>query len=253
MSSLKEVVVDKKHKAKKGKSRRLKEEIVKDNCDEDVQVTPKKQREKYLVKDGMSLDLTALRKDDEDSEGTVSKRYTPGTIKAYEQTLKEWRQKGAKMAYVYDYVTDIYKNKLHRTSIAAFILTSLTTLLALSNLGLSEEEYPTVALVLKGTNAVLATAAAICTGIPRILSWESTKDTCNEYLSKVDNLISSVMSEQSLPLRFRTDPEQYILENKEKYEMILNSAPHISHDHYENALILYEQARARFRSNLNSS
>lgn len=255
---LRDVVVDKdesskspkSHKIKKGKSRRPKEDIVAANCDiqYDEQSSPKKQREKYLVSDSMRLDLTTLRKDDEDSEGLIYKNYSPDTIQAYEKTLKEWRQKGAKMAYIYDYVTDVYRKKLKKTGIAAFVLTSLVTLLALSNLGLSADDYPTIEMVLKGSNAVLATAAAICTGIPRILNWGQTKDTCQEYLGKVENLISSVMSEQSLPLRFRTDPEQYILENKEKYEMILNSAPHVSHDDYETALELYEQVRSKFGS-----
>lgn len=252
---LSDVVVDKdetlkNHKIKKGKSRRRKEDMVAANCDieSSEQSTPKKQREKYFVGKSMQLDLTTLCKDAKDSEGSIHKNYSMDTIQAYERTLKEWRQKGAKMAYIYDYITDVYGTKLNKTSIAAFVLTSLTTLLALSNVGFSEEDYPTVSIILKGSNAVLAAAAAICTGIPRILNWTQTKDTCQEYLGKVDNLVSSVISEEALPLRFRTDPEQYILENKEKYEMILNSAPRVSHSEYETALQLYEQVKIRFRS-----
>jgi hypothetical protein len=177
-------------------------------------------------------------------------KYSPETIKDYEQTLNEWRRKGAKMSFIYDYVTDKYRKKINRTSIAAFVITSITTLLALSNLGLNESDYPTTAMVIKGTNAALATGAAIATGIPRILNWSQTQNMCQEYLGNVDNLISSVMSEQSLPFRFRTDPEQYIIENKEKYQLILDRAPIIPHDDYVESLELYEQAKARFRNNL---
>jgi len=244
MSELNEVVVvpttKKIHPKKSRSKRRPTDDLVQATCDIDS-ISPKSQRDNYLTKPKCEIDLKNIQK---------HQAYSPETLRDYEQTLSEWRQKGAKMAYIYDYVTNKYRKKLDHTSIAAFIITSLTTLLALSNLGLDDSQDPTLVIVLKGTNAALAMAAVITTGIPRLLGWEHTKDACHEYLSTVDNLISSVMSEQALPLRFRTDPEQYILENKDKYQMILDQAPKIPHDDYIESLERYEQAKARFRNNL---
>lgn len=198
-----------------------------------------------------TTDQRALSDNEEEKESSQSEHlYTPQTIKGYEETLNEWKKKGRKMAFIYDYIGDKYRKNVDKASITAFIITSCSSLLALGNLGLSDTDYPTVALVLKGATAVFAVSAAIATGLPRILGWSSTAESCQKYLDTVENLIASIMSEQSLPMKFKTDPEQYILENKDKYQAILDSAPRVSHSDYSLALDAYEQERARLRYDL---
>lgn len=172
------------------------------------------------------------------------------TVKGYEETLLEWRKKSSKMAFIYDYIGDRYRKSLNQASITAFVITSLLSLLALSNLGLSDTDYPTLALVLKAVNAIFGVSAAISTGLPRILGWSATAEACQKYLDTVENLLASIISEQALPVKFRTDPEQYILEHKEKYHAILDSAPRVPHDDYTVALDAYEQEKARLRYDL---
>lgn len=208
---------------------------------------------------GISPELPTVNEDEKNlklptsskkSSSPSGRPYTPQTLKGYEETLVEWRKKSSKMAFIYDYVGDKYRKSLNRASIIAFVITSLISLLALSNLGLSDSSYPTVALILKIVNAVFGVSAAITTGLPRILGWSVTVDACQKYLDTVENLLASIISEQALPVKFRTDPEQYIVENKEKYQAILDSAPRVPHDDYTAALDAYEQEKARLRYDL---
>ena len=185
-----------------------------------------------------------------DDESESSSHYSPQTMKGYEDTLDEWRRKSSKMAFIYDYVGDKYRQSVNRSSITAFVLSSCITLLALGNLGLSETDYPIIAIVLKAANALFGVGAVIATGLPRLLGWNIMTESCQKYLDSVENLLASIMSEQALPVKFRTDPEQYILEKKEKYQAILDSAPHVSHDDYIHALDAYEQQKARLRNDL---
>lgn len=176
--------------------------------------------------------------------------YTPQTLQGYETTLTEWKRKSGKMAFIYDYVGDKYRKSLSRASITAFLITSMITLLSVGNLGLTDTDYPTIALVLKAVTAVFGVSAAIATGLPRILGWSTTAEACQKYLDSVENLLASIISEQALPMKFRTDPEQYILEHKEKYQAILDSAPHVPHADYTLALDAYDQEKARLRYDL---
>lgn len=176
--------------------------------------------------------------------------YSPHTIQGYEDTLKEWKDKSTKMAFIYDYIGDTYRKRVNSASITGFVLTSCISLLALGNLGLSDADYPTISMVLKGVNAAFGVSAAIATGLPRILNWGTTSENCQKYLDSVENLLASIISEQALPVKFRTDPEQYILEKKEKYQAILDSAPNVPHEDYTSALDAYEQEKARLRHDL---
>ena len=86
----------------------------------------------------------------------------------YDDTIKAWRDKSARLAFIYDYVLDKYKKRVDMFTLIAFLLTSVTSLVAFGNLGLDESNYPDIALVLKITSAILTTCAATSTGIIRV-------------------------------------------------------------------------------------
>lgn len=172
------------------------------------------------------------------------------SIDTYEDTIKEWRRRGAKVAFIYDLILDTYRKRLDFFTLLAFLLTSLTSLLALSNFGISEEEYPNVAISMKALNVFLTTGAAICAGIVQLRGWNQLVNSCQKYLDTVENFVAVIISEQTLPLRLRMDPEQFILQQKDKFQTILNSAPDIPHDHYLHALKHYEQSKTRFRHDI---
>ena len=215
---------------------------------EDV-VVEDSEREIGPVKKASNISLPKMRASTgiDTSSDTL---YSPMTIEGYEGTLKEWKKKAIKFAFVYDYVVTKYRKKLNSSSLTAFVLTSLCTLLSLGNFGLNDADYPTVSYAFKGIIATFTVSAAISTGISRVLGWNTLVESCQKYLDKVENLVASITSEQSLPMKYRTDPEQYILQHKDEFTAILNSAPDISHDDYVDILEAYEEAQVRLRQDI---
>lgn len=171
-------------------------------------------------------------------------------IKSYGDTIKEWRQRGTTLAFIYDFVLDKYRKRIDFFTLLSFILISLTSLLALGNFGLSDEDFPELSLAFKAVNAVLATSATISAGIVRVRGWTYLVENCQKYLDTVEHFVASIISEQTLPMRIRIDPEQFILQQKDKFQAILNSAPDISHGDYLEALEYYERSKSRFRHDL---
>lgn len=200
---------------------------------------PSSQREKYLAKRKLTFDDLSLAFNDDDNTVT----YSPKTLKAYTDTLNEWRARGEQLAFVYDYTTDVYRQRVNTVSIIAFILSSLTAMLTLGSLGLASEDFPIVDIVLKGTSTLFATAATIANGIPHVLHWPDIKDQCQTYSKCVDDLVSNVSTEQSLPSKFRSDPATYIIENKRKYADVLDTAPKIPHTLYRKGINLYRESK----------
>jgi hypothetical protein len=171
-------------------------------------------------------------------------------INSADDTIKEWKRRATKVAFIYDIVSDKYRKRLDLYTLLAFILSCLTTLFALGKLGLHECDYPNVTLALKSSFVVLATGAAICAGIVQIRGWDQLINSCQKYLNTVENFVALIISEQTLPIRIRVDYEQFIIQQKDKFQAILNSAPDIPHYDYLQALKAYEQSKARLRHDL---
>ena len=184
------------------------------------------------------------------SESDEGRSDSAPNITSFEDTIKEWRRRGAKIAFIYDLILDKYRGRLDFFTLLAFLLTALTSLLALGNFGLSEVKYPNLTMSLKAVNVILTTGAAICAGIVRLRGWNQLIDSCQKYLDTVEHFVALIISEQSLPVRLRIDSEQFILQQKDKFHAILNSAPDISHDDYIQALDCYVNAKTRFRYDL---
>lgn len=171
-------------------------------------------------------------------------------ILTYHDTLKDWRKKSTQLAFIYDCVSEKYKKRVDIFSLIAFILTSAIALLALGNFGLNDSEYPSLSLGLKITNSILTTMAAVFTGMDRIFGWSNFLNNCHKYQDSLENFMAHIISEQSLPTKYQMDPEQFIIQNKDKFIEILKSAPDISNSDYLNAMELFDKSHKRFRSNL---
>lgn len=175
---------------------------------------------------------------------------SPISLDNYEHTLNEWKDRGGKLAFIYEYVIDKYRKLVSNYGLAAFIIISLTTLLSLSNLGIKESDHPEIALGMKIATAILTSAATIASGVVQLRGWQPLVTACQKYLDTVENFVAIIISEQTLPLKFRTAPDEFILGQKDKYQSILSSAPDIPHDDYVIALEKYSESKNRLRSDL---
>jgi len=166
------------------------------------------------------------------------------------RTLQLWKEKTIRLAFIYDFVLDKYRRRVNLFTLISFLLSSITSLTALSNLGLNESDYPTAVFVLKIISAVLTTCAATSAGVPRLLGWPSLVDNYQKYLDSVEHFTASIVSEQVLPVEFRKDPKQFIIQHRDQFLAILNNAPDISYKDSQIATENYEISSPRFRQDL---
>ena len=183
----------------------------------------------------------------EDSSEYITSEY--GEIK-YDDTLRMWKEKGTRIAFIYDVILEKYKRRVSFFTLVAFLLTSVTSLTALGNLGINDVDYPKIVLLFKIGTAVLTTCSAVATGITRIFGWSLFVDKCQKYLDSIEYFTSSIVSEQILPPEFRKDSKSFIAQHQDQFLSILNNAPDISHSDYNNALHRYEKSKPRFRQDL---
>lgn len=215
-------------------------------------------------KDGPSKDKVSRPLGDKPSEDGIPKMSDKTTIightisdssgetsaQGYQATIKEWKTRGKTLAFIYDFILHKYRRRVEVFTLLGFLLMSMTSLLALGNFGISEQTHPELTMAFKATNAVLTTVSAICIGIVRVKGWSNLVESCQKYLDIVEHFVATIISEQTLPVRLRLDPEEFITQQKDKFQTILNSAPDISHDDYLQAMEYYETSKTRLRRDL---
>jgi hypothetical protein len=183
--------------------------------------------------------------------GLLSSLNSPVSLDNYETTIEEWKNRGGKIAFIYDYVTDKYKKRIDKAALVAFIFGALLTMLSLGNFGINEETYPELAIGVKVASTVISVIVTISAGIGKILGWPSLVTNTQKYLDTVENFVALIISEQTLPVKFRINRDQFILDQKNNYQTILQNAPDIPHDDYVRAVEIYaESTKSRFRSDL---
>lgn len=164
------------------------------------------------------------------------------------ETVIEWKTRCIKIAFIYDFILNKYKKRVDLFTLLTFFLSSLTTLFALGNFGLSELDYPDITLSLKTISVILSTSSSISASIIKMRGWNEMIENCQKYLDMVENFIALIISEQSLPSEIEPNHQQFIQKHKDKFLTILDSAPNISHDDYLQALDNYKYSKCRFRN-----
>merc|ERR1712127_948024 len=117
-----------------------------------------------------------------------------GWYGANELTIKTWKNNFAKMSFIYDITLQKYKTKLANVAMLAFIISSLQTTLSFSNLGISEQDYPDLALGAKITLIVLALIVNISNAIMKIYKWNDIVEQYKGYVEKMEGFFAILSS-----------------------------------------------------------
>ena len=165
------------------------------------------------------------------------------------RTIRRWREQSARIAFIFDVVHEKYQRLSNRYTLAAFIFTTLATLVSVTNLGINDTNT-TLSWSINVVNAVLSLSGAICTAKITMLGWQDIITNSQKYLDTVEGFLAKLISEKSLSLKYRTPPDKFIVRNYRRFATILTTAPNIPHSDYEYANDIYGQARSRFRADL---
>lgn len=182
----------------------------------------------------------------------ISEESDEDTIKTCEPdkaTTKiiKWKERGLQLAFVFDYVLEKYQRRINRYALLGFLASLIATGTSLSNLGVSEEDYPDLAMGLKVSGVATALVTNYCTGVIKIMGWSDLVKNSQKYSQSVESFVSSITLElESL----NPKPGKFIADNRDKYSSILKSVPDIPQSDYLKALEQYKQSKSRFKNDL---
>ena len=160
-----------------------------------------------------------------------------------EETMEKWRKKSSKLAFIYDFVLDKYKKVNSASVLVAFLISTIMSLFSVGNFALSATSNETLVLVFKILTTTLSTIVALVTGIPKLFGWTNRISQYQKYLDSVEHFNAIILSEQYLPSELRKKPNEFIIQNSNKFLSVLDSAPNITQSEFQLGTIIYKKSR----------
>lgn len=148
----------------------------------------------------------------------------------YTETVLTWKKECDEMAFVYDEALHDRKRLLARFVIILLIINSISTVI--SPLQFTEESNPELNLAFKIFTSLMTLLTTVLLGVMKYYSWDATIEKYQEFVTKVDNFLSNITAEVSLPKRLRKDAEEFIRQNKDSFNDLIKNAPDIDPKEY---------------------
>lgn len=163
------------------------------------------------------------------------------------ETIKDWKQKVATIAFVFDMVLEKYQKKVYLIELLQTVFAYFSTMASLSVFGIQTGVYPALDMAVKAGAFILTFATSITVTILRITGWKKLVDDGFKYLHKVESLSAKI---GGIDIKNPDDLDDFIKKHREEYIAILDSAPDIPHSDYLKAIDSYEKSANRFRNDL---
>lgn len=144
------------------------------------------------------------------------------------QTINKWINELNTDSFIYERIREIIQNKLTKITLTIFILSSIQTLLNMSNFGISEEDHPDIGLIIKIVLAVLSLLVSVITYYISTNKFEDTIQLYTKYTGRLDNFLSVIVPVMKIKPELRPDGDQFVLENTKDYSDIYRDSPYIS-------------------------
>jgi hypothetical protein len=168
-----------------------------------------------------------------DKEGTSSHSSLNHWGGEYKKTIDKWILTINEMSFIYQYLFEIYRNKLQGMNTALFIIASLTNLVTISQFITATEE---VQLGIQVSLVLINFAITLMSGILKIFEWNKKVESYTAYNQRLDDFFTSVMNETTLPPKMRKDAASFIMQYKDMYFEVIKTAPPIDLSDYQTGL-----------------
>jgi len=147
-----------------------------------------------------------------------------------ESTLEHWLDQLTMIHYIYESSQDLYSNIETVMGYAVFILTSVTSFLA----------------IWKVDDIIVAAISLACTVIAaanQVFDLRLKRQLYNSYLNDVHSFLAVLISRKILPTHLRAPAQQVVIENKDTFMRIVSGAPDIPN-------VLYQRYSERYKRKL---
>lgn len=195
-------------------------------------ITKKSIANSLIIHTNNDTDINDVVLDIDNNMNTDNTNTDNGWFGANNNTVQTWKNNFAEMSFIYNIALQKYKLRLANVAMLAFIISSLQTTLSFSNLGISETNYPMLALIAKITMIILSLIINVSNGMIKIYKWNDNVEIYKGYTEKLEGFFTILVSETELPKSLRKNALDFIVQHKTSYMEILRSSPDIDQSDY---------------------
>ena len=141
--------------------------------------------------------------------------------------ITKWIKEGNKQSFIYDIVRDSLQKEVKILTIIIMVFSGIQSLLSVSQFGIKETDYPTLALVFKIITAILSTIVFMITSYIKNSKFEDVIQVLTSYIEKVDRFLSSLISITDIKPELRPDGDIFVSEQRKEYGEIYK-APNLT-------------------------
>ena len=157
--------------------------------------------------------------------------------KSNTDTIRHWKTSVSKASFVYDVVLEKYKTIVDKTLVWAFILGTISTILAAisSAILVVDKDLVWVGVGFNISIFILNGVVTILNGRVKIYKWGELVTNLSTYIEKLDSFYAEISSELVLPDKLRNDAVDFIKKQDNTYLNIMRQSPDIYTSDYTNA------------------
>lgn len=191
------------------------------------------------------LEFPSVKTIDEDEYSGINK-----WNKEYTKTVIIWQDECNEMGFIYDEAAHDRKDILTKFLITLFIINAISTVISPLPFSINDTQYHKLNLALRIFTSLMTLTTTILLGIMKYYAWNETIEKYQNFVIRIDNFLSNLTSELSLPRRLRKDAEEFIRQNKDTFSEIIKSSPDIHPQEYRNILKERYESEVKKENNL---
>jgi hypothetical protein len=195
------------------------------------------------IKERKSREIEEIRFDIEEKrienleiEDLMRNKWGPANTR----TVGKWIKESNMQNFIYERIREKMQRKFKRLTLLIMVLSGIQSLLNVSNFGLSEEDYPTIVLVLKIIVTVISTFTFIVTTYIKDSKIEEIIQSYTSYIERLENFLSNLVTIADVKPELRPDGDVFVSENRETYAGIYRDSPYISKGYWNTGMSDYK-------------
>ena len=138
-------------------------------------------------------------------------------------TLVEWLNIASLYILLLDKQISYYRKILNQITIYGLVISTITSTVSLSQLSMSEAEYPNLTMALKVAFSITSIFTTITTGALKVMKIQENLETALEYYKKWNNFASEISGQLQIPIEIRKNALSIIIRLKSNFKELFTT------------------------------
>ena len=138
-------------------------------------------------------------------------------------TLVEWLNIASLYILLLDKQISYYRKILNQITIYGLVVSTITSTVSLSQLSMSELEYPNLTMALKVAFSVTSIFTTITTGALKVMKIQENLETSLEYYKKWNNFAAEISGQLQIPIEIRKNALSIIIRLKSNFKELFTT------------------------------